>query len=365
MSIEAYKWALDLDHQNPTHKAVLLGMANHADPLGENCYPSIARIARYTALNPRTVKRAVREMIQIGLIDRLENPGKVSRYTLHLAVTRVDEQLRLFDESAVSQKPKSDQKTRGETHSKHIDQPGEGVTQSHGCQSVTGDTDNPKGCQSATPGVTEGTRGGDRESPEPLLNHPLTTQEPSGASANDDGGDQVNHDDGAKTEEVAFADFLKAYPKREKARGDARAAWDTARRKATTAELIEGARLYAVAVAKTDTEDRYIKSPKRWLDGECWFDYASAARLEPVAVPDGWEKVRDHFGEPWWRSWLGSDVDLRIDGDDVLITCRTLFKRDWLRQNAASTIGDLLGKRVTLECQGFGAPGPQEAEDGA
>ena len=105
MSIEAYKWALDLDHGNPTHKAVLLGMANHADPTGTNCFPSIDRIARYTALHERTVRRAINEMVEIGLLEKQQNPGKTCRYSLALGVVKVDEQLRLFVDEPRAQHP--------------------------------------------------------------------------------------------------------------------------------------------------------------------------------------------------------------------------------------------------------------------
>lgn len=74
MSIEALNWALNLapvpldkgDKPNPACAAVLTGLANHADDDGNNAFPSVATLVRYTRLSERTVRTA---------LDRLETDG--------------------------------------------------------------------------------------------------------------------------------------------------------------------------------------------------------------------------------------------------------------------------------------------------
>jgi hypothetical protein len=77
MSVEAISWALNLapvprdrgGKRNPACKAVLVGLANHADPDGTAAFPSIRTLVRYTDLSKRTVVTA---------LDRLEAEGIIS-----------------------------------------------------------------------------------------------------------------------------------------------------------------------------------------------------------------------------------------------------------------------------------------------
>ncbi len=130
MSIEAINWALDLPHKNATHKVVLIGLANHANPDGGDCYPSIARLETYTGLHKRSIVRAIAQMEELGIISAIHEMGKKTRYTLRL--------------------------TR------------QAVSERHRCQRVTGDTAPPDRWQSAT-------RTGDTAPPKPSL----TISEPS------------------------------------------------------------------------------------------------------------------------------------------------------------------------------------------
>jgi hypothetical protein len=74
VSIEAIAWALNTA-PIPTHRrdastlaAVLIGLANHADPDGHNAFPAVARLVRYTRLSERTVRTALHTLEQLGLI---------------------------------------------------------------------------------------------------------------------------------------------------------------------------------------------------------------------------------------------------------------------------------------------------------
>lgn len=77
MSVEAISWALNLapvptdagGRRNPACKAVLVGLANHADPSGRDAFPSVRTLMRYTELSERTVRTA---------LDRLEAAGVIT-----------------------------------------------------------------------------------------------------------------------------------------------------------------------------------------------------------------------------------------------------------------------------------------------
>ena len=59
--------------------AVLVGLANHADPDGRNAFPSLARLAQYTRLSERSVRYALRGLQDLGLI-RPSDPDIVAAY---------------------------------------------------------------------------------------------------------------------------------------------------------------------------------------------------------------------------------------------------------------------------------------------
>jgi len=91
MSVEAIQWALALPHKNATHKVVLIALANHANPDGGECYPSIVRLETYTGLHKRSIVRAIAQMEELGIISAIHGQGKKTRYTLHLSVKAVTE----------------------------------------------------------------------------------------------------------------------------------------------------------------------------------------------------------------------------------------------------------------------------------
>ncbi|HEU5223942.1 MAG TPA: helix-turn-helix domain-containing protein [Candidatus Lumbricidophila sp.] len=81
MSLNAYIWAADLplSRCNGTAHRVLLKLADRADELGYGSYPKLATIADTLECSVRTVQRAIRELIESGLIREGDQ-----RYVEHL-----------------------------------------------------------------------------------------------------------------------------------------------------------------------------------------------------------------------------------------------------------------------------------------
>ena len=68
MSIEALSWAWQQTGIKPTEKLTLLAIADHADELGKNAFPSCSRLARKTGLAEATVHRAIKSLAGRGKI---------------------------------------------------------------------------------------------------------------------------------------------------------------------------------------------------------------------------------------------------------------------------------------------------------
>jgi predicted ArsR family transcriptional regulator len=75
VSVKASHWAWQQALQ-PTHKVVLLALADHADDAGE-CWPSIGLLSRKVNVTARTVQRVVRDLQAAGLvgIEPQKRPG--------------------------------------------------------------------------------------------------------------------------------------------------------------------------------------------------------------------------------------------------------------------------------------------------
>ena len=101
MSIEALTWAFNLEHRKPTQKAVLIALANHSNPDGGSCHPSVKRIMLYTGLSNTAVANALKGLEAAGLITAFRQMGKRTNYSLHLdhkAVNEVHQLTRLTSE---------------------------------------------------------------------------------------------------------------------------------------------------------------------------------------------------------------------------------------------------------------------------
>lgn len=89
MSVEAITWALRVKTGSSITKAILLVLANHANPKGV-CWPSFADVARQAECSFSTVQRAVREMESAGLLERQRRrreDGNYGTYTIALSLS--------------------------------------------------------------------------------------------------------------------------------------------------------------------------------------------------------------------------------------------------------------------------------------
>lgn len=68
-----------------------------------------------------------------------------------------------------------------------------------------------------------------------------------------------------------FEDWYKTYPRKD-AKGQARTAFKSARKKTDLPSLDRGRDLYIARLKADGTERKYIKLPSTWLNGECWDD---------------------------------------------------------------------------------------------
>ncbi len=65
------------EHSRATGHAfvVLLKIADNCDDAGTNAWPSIARLARYCRCSRSTVKRAIRELVELGELEIVQSGG--------------------------------------------------------------------------------------------------------------------------------------------------------------------------------------------------------------------------------------------------------------------------------------------------
>ena len=82
MSNAALRWAFSLPMTGPK-KAVLLALAEHADESGA-CWPSVARLMLFSGIQERTVRLALRDLEQVGIISVTPSAGRTSRVALDL-----------------------------------------------------------------------------------------------------------------------------------------------------------------------------------------------------------------------------------------------------------------------------------------
>ena len=72
MSWEASAWAMKKgkDYElEPTARFVMLSMANYADKEGNDIYPSLATLEADTGLSERTIRRHIKHLIAVGLLE--------------------------------------------------------------------------------------------------------------------------------------------------------------------------------------------------------------------------------------------------------------------------------------------------------
>lgn len=82
MSVQALSWVLDHSKSRLAARLVLLSIANHANEVGDNAWPSVSRIAREAHVTDRQVQRALVGLVGLGelLIIHGAGPGGAHVY---------------------------------------------------------------------------------------------------------------------------------------------------------------------------------------------------------------------------------------------------------------------------------------------
>lgn len=130
MSIQAMAWAIEQrEVTDPQSRLVLICLANYADAVGANAFPSISRLCGDTGLSESSVRRRLRELEERVMIGR----GNQAISAAHIG--RADRRPTVYDliiPRGVSLTPRERNGVSGE--------PSRGVRKgSTGCQSLTPD----------------------------------------------------------------------------------------------------------------------------------------------------------------------------------------------------------------------------------
>jgi DnaD/phage-associated family protein len=62
---------------------VLLALTDHADDEGANMYPSLPRVAWKVGASVDTVRRSIKRMVKVGILQEQKRPGKTSIYHMN------------------------------------------------------------------------------------------------------------------------------------------------------------------------------------------------------------------------------------------------------------------------------------------
>jgi DNA-binding transcriptional MocR family regulator len=84
-------WAIEtVSGLRPTEKLVLLMLANYADAQRAACWPSRRRLAEQCGVRVETIKRAIRQLEDLGLIERDKRFDASGRQTSNRYTLRID-----------------------------------------------------------------------------------------------------------------------------------------------------------------------------------------------------------------------------------------------------------------------------------
>lgn len=97
MSVNALKWAFDIEIKDPTAKLVLLSLSDHYSDLEGCAWPSMKRLARRTGADERTIQRAINRLIEMGHVLRETRDGRSSFFHLNLPIEDRDQNPRQSD----------------------------------------------------------------------------------------------------------------------------------------------------------------------------------------------------------------------------------------------------------------------------
>ncbi len=92
MSIQALNWAFSTFIENPGAKLTLIALANFAShPRGcpddsQECWPAQSRLAEITSLDPRSIRRNLKLLVDAGIISVRHQIGKGGRFEQNIYV---------------------------------------------------------------------------------------------------------------------------------------------------------------------------------------------------------------------------------------------------------------------------------------
>lgn len=231
MSVESITAALPRRGLTPTQKLVLIGIANHDGDGG--AWPSVATLSNYAECSTRQVQRALADLIELGLVERLINEGGTKAMKDH---------------------------TRPNLYVLHLE---EGVTWvSPPDLDVTPPPD---------PGVTGGVTW---VSPEPSLNRPgepsssdkvATQLERAGWHISPNGDAITRAQEDVEAFELFWATYGKVGPRKK-----AHECWLRARKISSAAEIQAGLEAWCAYWRSPNAAN--VKWPQGWLNEERWKD---------------------------------------------------------------------------------------------
>lgn len=274
MGVYAIQWAFSAPIQSPGAKFLLVALAEHArGPEGEDwtCFPSVKRLARWTAQGERTIERHLNWLIAEGWISRQQRSSRrrgesAYFYTLHQSKVAADEADEGVSREASITRPRR-VGGRIATRQTSADQPPVSPQSPANLASAYKDE----------PGIEPVS--------EPRTGRAMDIEDP-------------------------FEAFWAAYPNKVEERGARRQFSRLVRSgEVSSGRLIAGARAYARLVE--GRPKAFIKSPTSWLTKGCWADVASEAQPETVEVipvfegpGDVWATVANAKGVKWAGSYL-------------------------------------------------------------
>ena len=120
MSIAALRWAFRLEMRDPSAKAVLIALAEHANEQWA-CWPSVARLCRFTSLCERAVRSAMHRLAAAGVITMAPRPGRTPLYTLAGDAPPPRHEPHLTPAAGAPESPRTPTEPPGECHAPSSD----------------------------------------------------------------------------------------------------------------------------------------------------------------------------------------------------------------------------------------------------
>lgn len=266
----ALTWAFHLPMKDPSAKAVLVAIADHAGD-DDRCWPSAPRLALFTSLSERTVRSAIDRLAELGAIELDERVGRAPIITVQRH-WRPDP-----TPAAVA----------GATPAVVAGVEAKPLQQLQGCDSCT-----PATAAGVPLQLTQPTPATDVKTPAAAAAEPITpnlfepSDEPSRLAV--------------EVEERAgdFGGWWAAYP-RKVAKGSAVKAYAKALRKAPADALQLAVEHFGRSMVGKDPD--YIPHAATWLNGERWLDDYGSAH-------NGKFNGSGHHGEPKHRDGWAAEV---------------------------------------------------------